>query len=350
VSARRAVATAAGTLALALPAGASGSTAHVFVHVEQGKACSIEPAACVRAELRYEGEPGESNDVELTRDGSSIRVRDAGATIRAHGGCTNEGPNQARCSPPEGPSMGIVLVRAELGDLADRLVNAATAQPSIVGGGFGDDHLTGGDSTDTLTAGPGRDRLEGGPGLDFLYEGEGGSAVEPDVLDGGPGVDAVSYAGRTAPVVVDLIGPGRPSGERGEGDSLAAIEQATGGRGADVMKAGPEAVVFSGGRGGDRLVGGFGNDRMFGDEGHDKLYGGGGRDRLMGGTGNDGIRAGCGRVKLFGQAGHDRLYSLNGAADRVIGGPGRDFARHDQLDDVRQVEREEPRLVDACAR
>jgi Ca2+-binding RTX toxin-like protein len=349
VSAVRAATVAIAAVALALPAGAAASDAHVFVHVDQGKACSIEPAACVHAELRYEAGDGEANDVQLVRDGSSIRVLDSGATIRAHSGCVNEGPSQARCSPPEGPSMGIVLVRARLGGLGDRLVNSATAQPTLVEGGAGDDQLTGGDASDTLVAGAGRDRLEGRAGFDYLYEGEGGDTIEPDVLDGGDGSDSVSYGGRSARVVVDLISPSRPSGERGEGDSLASIEQATGGAGPDVMSAGPERVVLSGGRGKDRLHGGFGNDRLFGDEGDDKLYGGGGRDRLVGGTGDDGIRAGCGPAKLFGQAGNDRLYSLNGAADRLIGGPGRDFARHDQVDDVRQVERPEPRLVDACA-
>ena len=331
-----------------LPAAASASTAHVFVDVRQGKLCSIEPGACVSAEVRYGADPGEANDVELTRDGSSIRVRDTGATIRAHTGCVNEGPNQARCSPPEGPSRGIVLVQAGLGDLADRLVNSANQQATMLDGGPGDDHLTGGEGSDTLAGGAGGDRLEGRGSFDYFYDGEGGSGIEADVVDGGAGSDSVSYGGRRARVVVDVVSPSRPSGEAGEGDSLASVEQATGGTGPDVMRAGPEPVVFSGGRGNDRLVGGFGNDRLYGDEGDDKLYGSGGRDRLLGGTGNDGIRAGCGPAKLYGQAGRDRLFSLNGAADRVVGGPDRDFARFDQLDGVKQVERLDEMHVDAC--
>ena len=333
-----------------LPTAASASTAYVFVEVRQGKACSIEPAACVSAELRYEAGQGEANDVELTRDGSAIRVRDAGATINAHTGCVNEGPNQARCSPPEGPSMGIVLVRAGLGDLADRLVNSANQQASQLDGGPGDDHLTGGNASDTLSGGAGSDRLEGRESFDYFFDGEGGSVVEPDVVDGGEGSDSVSYGGRRARVVVDLISPSRPSGEQGEGDSLAGLEQATGGSGPDVMRAGPEPVTFSGGRGADRLIGGFGNDRLYGDEHDDKVYGGGGRDRLVGGTGDDGLRSGCGSAKLYGQAGHDRLYSANSHSDRVHGGPGRDFARVDQADAViRQVERLDEVHVDACA-
>ena len=324
---------------------ASAATVHVDVDVQTGKGCTVEPASCVDASVVFRAAGGEANDVQLSMAGSSMLVRDAGAPLQAGSGCQQQGPSQARCSPPEGPSMGIVFVDADLGDGGDRLQNAANML-SQIHGGAGDDHLIGGTSTDVLLGEAGRDRTEGGEGFDYFTDTAG---VEPDVVDGGPGRDTVSYVPRRARVTVDLRGPAQPSGEAGEGDSLAGIEEAHGGRGADVMRAGAGPVRFVGHAGDDRLIGSFGNDQLFGESGDDKIYGLHGRDRLVGGHGNDGINAGCGPAKLFGQEGRDRLYSRNGAADRVHGGTGRDIARIDQLDVTDQVERRLRQHIDACA-
>lgn len=331
-------------LLVAAPA-AQAATASVQVNVSTGKGCSLLPESCVSAELVYQAAAGEANDVQVSAAGSSLLVRDPSAGVTAGSGCQQQGPNQVRCSPPEGPSMGFVAIGAQLGDGADRIQNA-TGIVSVVDGGAGDDHLIGGPWADTLDGGPGRDRLEGAGGADFLTD---SGPAEPDVLDGGDDYDVVSYARRSARVVVDLRGGGRPSGAEGEGDLLAGIEEAHGGRAGDRMQAGATAVVFAGGGGSDRLIGGFGNDILVGGSGHDKIYGEGGSDRLVGGSGNDALRAGCGRAKLYGNAGRDRFEARNGYANRVVGGADRDVARVDQLDTTKQVERRVRQHIDACA-
>ena len=324
---------------------ASAATVHVDVDVQTGKGCSVDPASCVDASVIYRAAGGEANDVQLSMAGSSMLVRDAGAPLQAGTGCQQQGPNQARCSLPEGPSMGIVYVDADLGDGGDRLQNAANLL-SQLHGGPGDDHLIGGTGTDVLLGEAGRDRTEGGDGFDYFSESIG---VEPDVMDGGAGQDVVTYVPRRARVTVDLRGPAMPSGEAGEGDSLAGIEQAHGGSGPDRMLAGSEAVRLEGHGGNDRLIGGFGNDFLDGGSGSDRLYGEGGSDRIEGGSGDDGLRAGCGRAKLYGGSGDDRLESRNGSPNRVVGGAGRDIARIDQLDATKQVERRLRQHIDACA-
>ncbi|HEX8053503.1 MAG TPA: calcium-binding protein [Thermoleophilaceae bacterium] len=330
---------------LLVPAGASAATASVDVHVSTGKGCSVSPESCVQAELDFTAAAGEANDVEVSTAGSSLVVRDPGTGVSAGSGCQQQGPKMVRCSPPEGPSMGFVLISVVLGDGVDVLRNT-TGIVSSATGGSGDDRLTGGTSSDTFDGGAGRDRLEGADGSDYLQD---TGPVEPDVLDGGAGYDKVDYSMRAARVTVDLRGPASPSGAAGEDDSLVGIEEGHGGRGPDLLRAGADPVVLVGHGGADRIIGGFGNDLLIGNTGDDKLYGIGGSDRLVGGAGNDGLRAGCGRSKLFGNAGNDRFDSRNGAANRVVGGAGRDVAVLDQLDTTQQVERRTRQHIDACA-
>ena len=332
---------------LALAPSAAASTAFVDTEVRTGKGCSIEPGNCVSSELVYEAAAGEANDVRISTAGGSLVVRDQGATIQPGIGCERQGQDMVRCSPPEGPSQGFVLIRVQLGDGADRF-QSSSQQRLRADGGAGADQLMGTATHDTLVGGQGQDHLEGMDGFDTLTDGPDGG-IEPDMFDGGPGEDSVRYVSRTARVTVDLRSPANPSGEAGENDSLAGIERAYGGRGPDVMRAGDGPVVLDGRGGADRIVGGFGADFLAGGAGDDKLHSLGGGDRVHGGSGDDALDAGCGRAKLYGEAGRDRLYSANGAADRVYGGADRDFARVDRADLVRKVERRELLDIDGCA-
>lgn len=345
--AMRPLALAVALLALAaLPAAASASTAQTRVTTLQGKGCTMQPDACVIVTMLYTAAPGEANDVRFTRDGSSAIVTDTGATITAHSGCTSLGPNQARCSPPEGPSTGISVIDTDLGDLADRLENLAE-WATDVDAGPGDDHLIGGSSRDMLYGAAGRDTLEGRGGSDSFGDPSG---VEADAVLGGDGLDYFYYVGREAPVTVDLVNPSRPSGEAGENDSLASIEQAHGGSGSDTMRAGGDTgVVLVGGAGNDQLDGGFGRDVLYGDSGNDRLYGSHGKDRLVGGNGKDRLDGGCEADKLYGDAGNDRLIGIDGWPDRLHGGRGEDFGHRDQLDSLARVERRRFTHIDGCA-
>lgn len=112
------------------------------------------------------------------------------------------------------------------------------ADVETVVGGTGDDELVAAAGGTTLRGGEGVDRVIGGAGRDALHGDEGDDRLDgrggPDVLTGGPDRDLLFYADRTRPLVLELGRPDRPSGERGEGDSLAdPFERVVAGRGDD---------------------------------------------------------------------------------------------------------------------
>lgn len=89
----------------------------------------------------------------------------------------------------------------------------------------------------------------------------------------------------------------------GFGDVLAV--QRVGDRAADILKGSKRADQLRGKGGDDSLTGGAGNDRLYGGPGIDELSGG---------------------------AGRDRLYAVDGEADTVNCGPGKDIAYIDPGD------------------
>jgi Ca2+-binding RTX toxin-like protein len=135
-------------------------------------------------------------------------------------------------------------------------------------GGPGNDTLHAGEVTNELKGGSGDDvldasglsggRLSGGPGADRLIG--PGHETQPRggvTFDGGPGPDvmsgygAVSYAGRTRPVHVDLRRRGPVQGAVGEHDTIERARVVYGGRANDTFIGGAGADVFDGGPGAD---------------------------------------------------------------------------------------------------
>jgi Ca2+-binding RTX toxin-like protein len=88
----------------------------------------------------------------------------------------------------------------------------------------------------------------------------------------------------------------------------------------DVLRGSRYRNVIAGFRGNDVIYGGRRGDRIFGGRDADRLHGGHGRDRIYGGQGSDWIDS------------KDRF------RDIVDGGTGRDRARWDRRDLVRDVE------------
>ena len=200
---------------------------------------------------------------------------------------------------------------------ADALTGGGT-----LAGGPGDDVLTStspvpeicdkycsATSADVLAGGTGNDVLRGGLGNEVLI-GDGDSQTSPDpgggndVIDGGAGSDTVVYAGRSAPVRVDLAGT-LPGGSAGEADRLTAIESVTGGQGPDVL-------LGDGGPNG--LNGGAGDDTIDGRGGNDRLGGGAGSDTVLGGAGNDELADDGPGDALYGGPGDDTLWNPVGAS------------------------------------
>ncbi len=80
----------------------------------------------------------------------------------------------------------------------------------------------------------------------------------------------------------------------------------------------------------DCLIGSSGKDRLLGGPGHDRLTGGAGADRLVGGSGVNRYDAG---------GGNDVVIAANRRAELVSCGSGRDRAKVDRRDRVRNCER-----------
>ena len=158
----------------------------------------------------------------------------------------------------------------------------------ILDGGTGDDVASGGADDDVLLGGEGDDELDGGAGNDILVGGVG-----DDALGGGDGIDTASYADDTAGVVVDLAA-GDAHGDDAGTDTLAGIENVTGGAGNDTLTGDAAANLLDGGLGSDTINGGAGSDVLLGGAGNDTLAGGDGDDVLAGGAGNDTIAGGAG--------------------------------------------------------
>jgi Ca2+-binding RTX toxin-like protein len=95
---------------------------------------------------------------------------------------------------------------------------------------------------------------------------------------------------------------------------------------------------MNGGPGRDRLIGGSGPDRIIGKGDVDRLSGLGGNDRLVGDARGDVLTGGPGQDRLRGTQGPDLFRAKDGQRDSVNGGAGKDRARVDPKDRVRDVE------------
>ncbi|MBA2639433.1 MAG: hypothetical protein H0U77_05475 [Nocardioidaceae bacterium] len=161
----------------------------------------------------------------------------------------------------------------------------------------GDDRLVGGPGADTLGADEGNDRVNGRGGNDYvsgaygddyLQGGGGHDTLAPDQTDdaggsdqivGGAGRDTVSYQERNESVDVDLAA----GFATGAGfDVIAAVEDAEGGRGDDLLAGTDGPNALSGGDGADRLTGLGGDDLLSPDWSYTRAD-----DTVDGGTGVD---------------------------------------------------------------
>jgi hypothetical protein len=265
-------------------------------------------------DVRYEGAPGEANDVTVTTTGEQVVFEDAGADIEARGHCTRTEPGRVVCSSGDD---GLRWVRVVLGDGDDQLrvetdrdfhlvkVWGGPGDDSLGGAqhserldaGPGDDVVDGGAGTDTLIGGPGRDELRGGEPatpfeFDFLRDGERDAEAASDTFIATDGQAGVIYASRRERVTVDL--PAGVAGARGEQDTLSGISRVVGGAGPDIMIATDAGAFLLGGPGDDRIEGGDSADSLSGEGGRDRVFGRDGDDRLFDNSDNARDLQSCG--------------------------------------------------------
>jgi uncharacterized delta-60 repeat protein len=91
--------------------------------------------------------------------------------------------------------------------------------------------------------------------------------------------------------------------------------------------------------GADCLYGERGNDEINGGDGDDYVSGGAQDDRLFGGSGNDRLYGGRGRNTYSGGSGSDVILARNGKTEKIDCGGGRDRAKIDRTDRVRDCEK-----------
>ena len=326
----------------------------------------------------YAAAPGEVNNLSVSFNGTDYVLTDQGAAVEAGAGCSALG-NTATCA-----GAGIIGMTLSGGDGADSLENT-TSTRSTLSGGDGNDSLVGGSGNDTMRGNQGVDSISGRAGDDYVdVRGDRGDLVtcgigddtvqaddadliaadcetvdrgdEPAPPPPGPPGDP---APEPSPAAGSLLGPvetgtldpgacamdklGTADDDRLDGTALG--DNLFGLQGDDILNGQDNDDCLFGGVGSDRMSGAAGDDRLLGDDagggvpGDDRLRGNAGDDLLVGGPGRDRLRGGAGRNRLRGGAGNDRLNAVNGTSDLVNCGRGRDRARVDTTDRVRNCER-----------
>ena len=201
-------------------------------------------------------------------------------------------------------------------------------------GGAGDDTLTGNGSANELRGLGGADDLDGAGGGDRLLPGLGGGTNV-----GGTGTDVVSYEDVPASVdVVASLATGSAS-VAADTQTLATVENLTGGPGDDTLSGDDADNVLTGGLGtdtasyADRIAGedvraslatGKGGQKATPEDDDlvtiENLTGGGGADELVGNDADNVLRGGAGDDQLGGNDGDDLLVPGLGGGSSTGGG------------------------------
>lgn len=161
-------------------------------------------------------------------------------------------------------------------------------------------------------------RLNGNPIPQAYYEGTQGDDIHHgfdnirNIIGGGPGNDRLTGKNLADTILGD---EGADLIIAGDGDDLVY-----GGSGNDTIGGGNGNDRLSGGEGIDLICGEEGHDTILGNEGDDSLQGGNGDDTIDGGAGNDHIRGDRGNNTLIGGSGIDCfiIASRPGEQDTIV--------------------------------
>jgi hypothetical protein len=262
--------------------------------VAAGAVVAVAPAVAGASTVRQEGyfaAVGETNNLTVTDNGTTLTFVDPGAAITATEGCLPAGVNPAG-TPVVCPQYFLLAILLDDGNDQTTFAGRFDVLEIDQFGGSGDDTLRGAEAAPNLFFGEPANFLLGEAGADTLVGGPGGS-------------DVADYERVTASVDVSLDDVAN-DGEAGEADNVMSTVE--------------------------RITTGSGNDTITGDAADNVLSAGAGNDSIRGGAGNDAVEGGIGSDALSGGDGDDDLYPGNtvagvpDGADTVAGGAGLDYA------------------------
>lgn len=282
---------------------------------------------------------GDGDDVLKGEQGKDVLVGGAG-NDRLDGGAGNDTASYALV----GGGVVVNLKTTTQQDTVSAGLDRLLGIENLEGSNTGNDTLTGNDLNNRLSGNGGNDTLTGGNGNDTLAGGEGDDLIHADAgndtIDGGNGIDRLSFANAPGGVTVDLSLTGAQDTGRGL-DIIRNIENLDGSGFGDVLIGNHLANTLNGSGGSDVLVGGEGDDVLNGGGNADtadysSAYGDVVVDLSAGIATDDGF----GSTDILTSIEHliggefDDFLTGNGAANRLVGGLGRDELRGKGGNDV----------------
>lgn len=256
-----------------------------------------------------------------------------------------------------GANQGFVGI---YGDAGNDTIKAF--DPSYLGGGLGNDTITGTPGIDFIIGGSGNDSVRAGGGRDFI-SGDGGDGI---FTNSDISFDFISEVGDiddfdlTRSGILGSAGNDNLRGEDGDDiiDGRAGNDTIDGGQGTDAMLGGAgtdtsdwsdrtvnltvslDGLANDGGPGGtdnvgadfENIIGGTKDDLLVGNAAANNLDGRAGNDTIRGLAGNDTITGGSGADSLDGGDDNDRFFNRDNVKDTVVGGNGADTADNETLD------------------
>ena len=282
--------------------------------------------------LTYNAVSGETNNVTVSDNGTTLSLASTGANISTFSGgtCTKVNNQLLTC-----PLTSISRVWVNAGNQNDTASSTSTVNFTVYGGDGNDTASALGNSigmNNVLRGDAGNDTLRGGPAFETILGGDGTDYIDGglgrDYLYGQAGVDTLDYSSRTADVFVDLDGVTNGIGSWEDDDNIdnsfewvktgagndtvlggaqGVQQKVWAGAGHDSVTAGSTPLLAFGNDGNDTLVGGAANDELYGNNGDDALNGMGSGDLLSGQAGNDVIAGSLEGDSVWGGADYDTL-------------------------------------------